>query len=64
VYIVTYTYERGLTMQQFREYGFASAEEFGEAEREYYNQVRIDDAMHDELGDRAWFLLVYGEDES
>ncbi len=30
-------------------------------EAAYVEQLRIDDTLRDELGDRAWFALIYEE---
>lgn len=32
-----------------------------EDEAAYINQCRIDDALRDELGERAWFALIYDD---
>ena len=33
-----------------------------EEEAAYIDSCRIDDALRDELGDRAWFALIYEAD--
>lgn len=34
-----------------------------QAEREYFDLLRIEDALYYEVGDRAFYPLVYSDDE-